>query len=51
MSQFETIKQNPYGLILFECAGNGYQGWIIECNHRPNDGMASLKLLLQNLLD
>jgi hypothetical protein len=51
MSQYETIKQNPYGLILFECAGNGYQGWIIECNHRPNDGMASLKLLLQNLLD
>ncbi len=46
MTQFETIKTNPYGAITFRCKDDIYNGSIVTMSHDPNVGLAKFKLLL-----
>ena len=48
MADYEQVKSSPYGVVTFTCAGVIYDSYLIECNHRPNDGIATLKVLLKN---
>jgi hypothetical protein len=47
MVQFEAIKTNVYGAILFRCGNDLYLGNIVTLSHEPNTGLASFKLLLR----
>lgn len=50
VSQFLAIKADPYGYCDFSCAGTAYQGYIMELDYRPNEGMATVKLLLKRTM-
>ena len=50
MSEYNTIKNNPYGYIKYSCNDNSYQyGYILNIEYKPNTGIANFTLLSANL--
>lgn len=45
-NQVKLVKANPYGYIDFEDQkGNVYEGFILNIEHKPNEGKADFELL------
>jgi hypothetical protein len=50
MSEYNTIKTNPYGYIKYSTSTNLYQyGYILNIEYKPNTGIANFTLLSANL--
>lgn len=48
VADFLAIKADPYGYIQFSCGVDSYTGFLMDLDYRPNEGMATVKLLLNN---
>lgn len=49
-SEYQILKNNPYGVIKYSCTDNLYQyGYILNIEYKPNTGIANFTLLSANI--
>lgn len=46
VSDWLTIKGDPYGKFSFSCNTNQYVGYLVDLEFNPNDGLGKFKMLL-----
>jgi len=46
VSDWQTIKGDPYGKFEFSCNNTNYAGYLVELDFNPNEGLGKFKMLL-----